>query len=250
MRVLLAIFFVATIASFVLMSKATKNYQSKGKYLISGIVCFMLTIVFYYLSPKEEIKDKETKTATVEVKKEEKPKEATSKVQQEPKETQSKEQPKADLNSDKATYENEIKPKIDAMIKEYDEIWNQEWRPIWAQASKDPKSVSPSALKEKMDIVSSRYDDLSKENINLKEIQKINDPILKEKLDKFKVELGLAINYRSNAASVVTQWIKGLAPMESRMEESKKSVQLSDEKLLSAVANLTEVESKLGIKRK
>ncbi|PGV06804.1 hypothetical protein COD81_15220, partial [Bacillus cereus] len=75
MRVLLAIFFVATIASFVLMSKATKNYRSKGKYLISGIVCFMLTIVFYYLSPKEEVKDKETKTATVEVKKEEKPKE-------------------------------------------------------------------------------------------------------------------------------------------------------------------------------
>ncbi|MDA1557673.1 ribonuclease [Bacillus cereus] len=245
MRVLLAIFFVATIASFVLMSKATKNYQSKGKYLISGIVCFMLTIVFYYLSPKDEVKDKETKTATVEVKKED-----TSKVQQEPKETQIKEQPKADLNSDKATYENEIKPKIDAMIKEYDEIWNQEWRPIWAQASKDPKSVSPSALKEKMDIVSSRYDDLSKKNTNLKETQKINDPILKEKLDKFKVELGLAINYRSNAASVVTQWIKGLAPMESRMEESKKSVQLSDEKLLSAVANLTEVESKLGVKRK
>lgn len=249
MRVLLAIFFVATIASFVLMSKATKNYQSKGKYLISGIVCFMLTIVFYYLSPKEEVKDKETKTATVEVKKEEKPKEDTSKVQQEPKEAQSKEQPKADLNTDKAIYENEIKPKIDAMIKEYDEIWNQEWRPIWAQTSKDPKSVSPSALKEKMDIVSSRYDDLSKKNTNLKDIQKINDPILKEKLDKFKVELGLAINYRSNAASVVTQWIKGLAPMESRMEESKKSVQLSDEKLLSAVANLTEVESKLGIKR-
>ncbi|HFR4146071.1 TPA: ribonuclease [Bacillus cereus] len=249
MRVLLAIFFVATIASFVLMSKATKNYQSKGKYLISGIVCFMLTIVFYYLSPKEEVKDKETKTATVEVKKEENPKEDTSKVQQEPKETKSKEQPKADLNSDKATYENKIKPKIDAMIKEYDEIWNQEWRPIWAQASKDPKSVSPSTLKEKMDIVSSRYDDLSKENINLKEIQKINDPILKEKLNKFKAELGLAINYRSNAASVVTQWIKGLAPMESRMEESKKSVQLSDEKLLSAVANLTEVELKLGIKR-
>lgn len=250
MRVLLAIFFVATIAFFVLMSKATKNYQSKGKYLISGIVCFMLTIVFYYLSPKEEVKDKETKTATVEVKKEEKQKEDNSKVQQEPKETKSKEQPKSDLNSDKATYENEIKPKIDTMIKEYDEIWNQEWRPIWSQASKDPKSVSPSALKEKMDIVSSRYDDLSKENINLKEIQKINDPILKEKLDKFKVELGLAINYRSNAASVVTQWIKGLAPMESRMEESKKSVQLSDEKLLSAVANLTEVESKLGVKRK
>ncbi|MEK4620688.1 ribonuclease [Bacillus sp. FSL K6-0273] len=250
MRVLLAIFFVATIASFVLMSKATKKYQSKGKYLISGIVCFMLTIVFYYLSPKEEVKDKETKTATVEVKKEENPKEDASKAQQEPKETQSKEQPKADLNSDKATYEKEIKPKIDAMIKEYDEIWNQEWRPIWAQASKDPKSVSPSTLKEKMDIVSSRYDDLSKKNTNLKETQKINDPILKEKLDKFKVELGLAINYRSNAASVVTQWIKGLAPMESRMEESKKSVQLSDEKLLSAVANLTEVESKLGVKRK
>ncbi|MGG0209577.1 hypothetical protein [Bacillus mycoides] len=77
MRVLLAIFFVATIASFVLMSKASKKYQSKGKYFISGVVCFMLTLVFYYLSPKEEVKDRETKTATVEVKKEEKPKEET-----------------------------------------------------------------------------------------------------------------------------------------------------------------------------
>ncbi|MGY3419180.1 hypothetical protein ACVWY4_005409 [Bacillus mycoides] len=79
MRVLLAVFFVATIASFVLMSKATKNYQSKGKYLISGVVCFMLTLVFYYFSPKEEVKNKETKTATVEVKKEERLKEDTSK---------------------------------------------------------------------------------------------------------------------------------------------------------------------------
>lgn len=150
------------------MSKATKNYQSKGKYLISGIVCFMLTVVFYYLSPKKEVKDKETKTATVEVKKEEKRKEDNSKVQQEPKETKNIEQPTSELNSDKAIYQ--INPKIDAIIKEYDEIWNQEWRPIWAQAGKDPKSVSPSTLKEKMDIVSSRYDDLSKKNINLKEI--------------------------------------------------------------------------------
>ncbi|MEC2943413.1 hypothetical protein P9Z76_15040 [Bacillus cereus] len=110
MRVLLAIFFVATIASFVLMSKATKNYQSKGKYLISGIVCFMLTIVFYYLSPKEEVKDKETKTATVEVKKEEKRKEDNSKHVE--KEQKKQGNPEETNSNDKDQLEKESKNAI------------------------------------------------------------------------------------------------------------------------------------------
>lgn len=109
MRVLLAIFFVATIASFVLMSKATKNYQSKGKYLISGIVCFMLTIAFYYLSPKEEVKDKETKTATVEVKKED-----TSKHVEKENKKQDNFKEETSNNKDKDQLEKESKNAIKA----------------------------------------------------------------------------------------------------------------------------------------
>ncbi|MGQ8826945.1 hypothetical protein ACUTUE_27255 [Bacillus sp. NA_146.1] len=114
MRVLLAIFFVATIASFVFMSKASKKYQSKGKYLISGIVCFMLTIVFYYLSPKEEVKDKETKTATVEVKKED-----TSKHVE--KEDQKQGNVSEEKHNDRDQDKNQLKEESKKEIKTQDE---------------------------------------------------------------------------------------------------------------------------------
>ncbi|WP_374937194.1 ribonuclease [Bacillus clarus] len=176
---------------------------------------------------------------------EQKPKEE----KKQPEETQKSEQSKVTVNTDKSIYENEIKPKIDAMIKEYDDIWNQEWRPIWGEASKGPESVEPNAIKEKMEKVSNRYDDLSTKNTEFKGAEKLSNPELKEKMDTFRVEFGLATNYRSNAGKAVTQGLKGIAPMKERMEEARKSIKLSDEKLINAVASLTEIESKLGVKR-
>lgn len=278
MQLLMALFFIATVVSFVLMAKASKKNQSKKKYFISGLACFVLMMIFYALSPKEEISKNEAKTANTEVKKEETPKEDTSKQKEEQQkadeqkkledkrkkeeeqkqkeeqkkqqdEAKKKEEPKPVVNADKATYENEIKPTIDEMIKEYDEIWNQDWRPIWGEASKDPESLDKNTLKEKMESVTNRYDALSKKNIAFKSGSKLTDPALKEKIEKFRVEFGLATNYRSNAGRAVTQGIKGLAPMKDRMNEAQKSVKLSDQKLINAVASLTEVESKLGVKR-
>ncbi|KFM95641.1 putative ribonuclease [Bacillus clarus] len=136
-------------------------------------------------------------------------------------EAKKQEQQKTAINTDKSTYEYELKTKIDAMIKECDEIWNQEWRSIWGEASKDPASVDQNALKEKMEAVSNRYDELSKKNIAFKDGEKLSDPVLKEKMEKFRVEFGLATNYRSNAGRAVTQGLKGLAPMKGRMEESQ-----------------------------
>ncbi|MEW9595818.1 ribonuclease [Bacillus toyonensis] len=164
-------------------------------------------------------------------------------------EAKKKEEPKPVVNADKATYESEIKPTIDAMIKEYDEIWNQDWRPIWGEANKDPESLDKNALKEKMESVTNRYDVLSKKNTEFKSGAKLTDPVLKEKIEKFRVEFGLATNYRSNAGKAVTQGIKGVAPLKGRMEEAQKSIKLSDQKLINAVASLTEVESKLGVSR-
>ncbi|PFM97812.1 ribonuclease [Bacillus cereus] len=164
-------------------------------------------------------------------------------------EQKKKEEPKPSENTDKVTYENEIKPTIDEMIQEYDDIWNQDWKPIWGEASKDPESLDKNALKEKMESVTNRYDELSNKNSAFKSGSKLTDPVLKEKIEKFRVEFGLATNYRSNAGRAVTQGIKGLAPMKDRMNEAQKSIQLSDKKLINAVANLTEAESKLGVKR-
>ncbi|MED1060295.1 hypothetical protein [Bacillus mycoides] len=72
MQILMALFFIATVVSFVLMAKASKKNQSKKKYFISGVACFVLMMIFYSLSPKEEISKNEAKTANTEVKKEEK----------------------------------------------------------------------------------------------------------------------------------------------------------------------------------
>lgn len=195
---------------------------------------------------EEKVQKAEEKEKTKKEKEEQKEAEKQRKQQDEAKK---KEEPKPVVNVDKATYENEVKPTIDEMIKEYDEIWNQDWRPIWGEASKDPESLDKNALKEKMDSVANRYDALSKKNTEFKSGSKLTDPVLKEKIEKFRVEFGLATNYRSNAGRAVNQGIKGLAPMKDRMNEAQKSVKLSDQKLINAVASLTEVESKLGVSR-
>lgn len=195
---------------------------------------------------EEKVQKAEEKEKTKKEKEEQKESEKQRKQQDEAKK---KEEPKPVVNVDKATYENEVKPTIDEMIKEYDEIWNQDWRPIWGEASKDPESLDKNALKEKMDSVANRYDALSKKNTEFKSGSKLTDPVLKEKIEKFRVEFGLATNYRSNAGRAVNQGIKGLAPMKDRMNEAQKSVKLSDQKLINAVASLTEVESKLGVSR-
>ncbi|WP_210738784.1 ribonuclease [Bacillus toyonensis] len=197
---------------------------------------------------KEEQKEAEKQRKQEKEKKEQKNK-ANEEQKKQHDEAKKKEEPKPVVNTDKATYESEIKPTIDAMIKEYDEIWNQDWRPIWGEANKDPESLDKNALKEKMESVTNRYDGLSKKNTEFKSGSKLTDPVLKEKIEKFRVEFGLATNYRSNAGKAVTQGIKGVAPLKGRMEEAQKSIKLSDQKLINAVASLTEVESKLGVIR-
>lgn len=209
---------------------------------------------------KSEVKDDKPRKSLKEFTEELKQKrpvqnESGEKLQLEPKkeETIKQEQPKLEetrtnVNSDKNTYENEIKPKIDTMIKDYDEIWNQEWKPVWSEINRNTQSADPNALKEKMELISNKYDALSKKNTEFRASEKLTDSILKEKIEKFRVEFGLATNYRSNAANAVRQGVQGLAPMKGRMEEAKKSIKLSDQKIINASVNLVEVENELGIK--
>ncbi|WP_180232190.1 ribonuclease [Bacillus toyonensis] len=198
---------------------------------------------------KEEQKEAEKQRKQQEKEKKEQEKKATEEQKKQQEESKKQENSKPVASTDKATYETEIKPTIDEMVKEYDEIWNQDWRPIWGEAGKDPESLDKNALKEKIESVTNRYDALSKKNTAFKGGSKLTNPVLKEKIEKFRVDFGLATNYRSNAGRAVTQGLKGLAPMKDRMDEAQKSIKLSDQKLINAVASLTEVESKLGVKR-
>ena len=223
-----------------------------GKIFKFGCLGIIAIVVIIFIAAVIDGSNDPKEKASTNTKQETK-KDDPKKEQEEPKKKQDEEKKKEEIkpavNDDKTTYEKEIKPTIDALIKEYDEIWDQDWRPIWGEASKDPESLDKNALKEKMESVTNRYDALSNKNTAFKSGSKLTDPVLKEKIEKFRVEFGLATNYRSNAGRAVTKGIKGVAPLKERREEAKKSIKLSDQKLINALANLTEVESKLGVSR-
>ncbi|MCU7678981.1 ribonuclease [Bacillus thuringiensis] len=160
--------------------------------------------------------------------------------------TNKQEQPQSSSNKDAVTYKNEIKPKIDSMIKEYNDIWNQEVKSVFNKEGETPATVDQNTLQKQMEIVSTKYRELSKVNINFNAADKINDPVLKEKINKFREEFGLAANYRENAANAILQGARGVAPMEDRMKEAQKSRQLSEQKFSSASSTLIEFETKLN----
>ncbi|ACK98481.1 ribonuclease [Bacillus cereus] len=162
--------------------------------------------------------------------------------------TTKQEQPQSSSDKDTVTYKNEIKPKIDSMIKEYNDIWNQEVKSVFNKEGETPATVDQNALQKQMELVSTKYRELSNENINFNASDKINDPVLKEKISKFREEFGAAANYRENAANAILQGIRGVAPMEDRMKEARKSRQLSEQKFSNASTNLTEFETKLTSK--
>ncbi|MGN4673335.1 ribonuclease [Bacillus cereus group sp. MYBK106-1] len=162
--------------------------------------------------------------------------------------TTKQEQPQTSSNTDDVTYKNEIKPKIDSMIKEFNDIWNQEVKSIFNKEGETLATINQNTLQEQMELASTKYRELSKENINFNSSDKINDPTLKEKINKFREEFGAAVNYRENAANAILQGIRGLAPMEDRMKEARKSIKISEQKFNNASTNLTEFETKLNSK--
>ncbi|TKI81504.1 ribonuclease [Bacillus mycoides] len=162
--------------------------------------------------------------------------------------TTKQEQPQTSSNTDDVTYKNEIKPKIDSMIKEFNDIWNQEVKSVFNKEGETLATINQNTLQEQMELVSTKYRELSKENININSSDKINDPTLKEKINKFREEFGAAANYRENAANAILQGIRGVAPMEDRMKEARKSIKISEQKFNNASTHLTEFETKLNSK--
>ncbi|MEC5241180.1 ribonuclease [Bacillus mycoides] len=154
----------------------------------------------------------------------------------------------SDKNDDKAAYEKEVKPQLDAMMQEYDAIWNNDWKPIWNELESNPNRDS-AKLKEKMNTIQTKYTDLAKKIKDFSNGDKLSDEKLKENINTFKKEFSLAAMYRADAARNIVQGIDKLAPMKDRTDAARKNVVLSDKKLTIAVENLGSVESTLGVKR-
>ncbi|QOK27646.1 ribonuclease [Cytobacillus oceanisediminis] len=174
--------------------------------------------------PKEEnVEKKETKS-------EETAKEETNK--------------KADVITDDV-YTNEIGPEINEITKEFDSIWTENWQSSWKKISTANGQPDIVSLKDDMEIVSEKYSELSKRISAID--SKSNKPEYQEQLEEYRVNMSLATNYRGNAANAILQAINGVADLESRMEEAKKSVELADEKMLTALVAITSIDSKLGL---
>ncbi|MBX9972106.1 ribonuclease [Cytobacillus firmus] len=174
--------------------------------------------------PKEEnVEKKETKS-------EETAKEETNK--------------KADVITDDV-YTNKIRPEINEITKEFDSIWTENWQTSWKKISTATGQPDIVSLKDDMEIVSEKYSQLSK-RISAIDSKSIN-PEYQEQLEEYRVNMSLATNYRGNAANAILQAINGVADLESRMEEAKKSVELADEKMLTALVAITSIDNKLGL---
>lgn len=61
--------------------------------------------------------------------------------------TNKQEQLHSSSDKDTVTYKNEIKPKIDSMIKEYNDIWNQEVKSVFNKEGETPATVDQNTLK-------------------------------------------------------------------------------------------------------
>ncbi|MGM0775478.1 MAG: ribonuclease [Bacillota bacterium] len=151
---------------------------------------------------------------------------------------------KADVITDDV-YTNEIRPEINEITKEFDSIWTENWQSSWKKISTANGQPDIVSLKDDMEIVSEKYSELSK-RISAIDSKSIN-PEYQEQLEEYRVNMSFATNYRGNAANAILQAINGVADLESRMEEAKKSVELADQKMLTALVAITSIDSKLGL---
>jgi chromosome segregation ATPase len=139
-------------------------------------------------------------------------------------------------------YDEKIKP----FMTEYDKIWNENWKPAMSKISNDPNKFKE--IKGEMDKVQEGYDNLNLKIIDWK-AKGLNDDNNKQ-LEEYRENFSQAVSYRSNAARAINQAIDGVADLESRFEEAKKSIELSDKYVLNAAVTLTKLENKLGLIKK
>ncbi|MEH6990880.1 hypothetical protein [Cytobacillus firmus] len=244
-----------------LVAKIKKSGKAK-KMLLSAAGAFALMIVALSLDSSE------TQTATMEQKEESKEEKKKSKeeekvskeeknetVAKEDKDTEAEAKKKSEEKAaakkteeqtntkEKNIYLESYKPALTEITKEYDAIWENHWRPAWEAINNDSANVNE--LASNMDAVTDGYTTLSSKIIdfNPKGLSKEHIKLLED----YRVNMGKAISYRSNAGRAITQAIEGVADTQSRIEEATKSIELADKYMLEATVSMVTLETELGI---
>ncbi|UOE58147.1 hypothetical protein [Cytobacillus oceanisediminis] len=255
-----------------LVAKIKKSGKAK-KMLLSAAGSFVLMIVAISLDgpsetqtastePKEESKEekneekkedkaaaaKEDKDAEAEAKKKAE-EEAKKKAEKEAAAKKAEEEAAAkkaeeEANSkEKNYYLENHKVTINEITKEYDAIWEKNWKPAFKAISSGSSNIND--LASDMEAVTNGYSTLSDKIIAFepKGLSKENTKLLED----YRLNMGKAISYRGNAGRAITQAIEGVADTKSRMEEATKSIELADKYMLEATVSMVTLETELGI---
>jgi chromosome segregation ATPase len=254
---------LALIALFKKTGKAKKMFKGMG-------ICFAILIVCSFFVDPAELESassdkadsekaieatatKESKTDAKATEKEKKSSEEAEAKEEAEKKAAAKAKAKEEAEKkaaadkqnklEKETYVNNIKATISEINKEYDSIWEKDWRPAWDAINNNTSDINDLALN--MENVSNGYSSLSTKLIEFKPdglSEKHN-----QMFEDYRIAMGKAIAYRGNAGRAITQAITGVADIQSRMEEAKKSVELADKYMLEATVNIVTLEKELGV---
>lgn len=140
-------------------------------------------------------------------------------------------------------YKNELGPELDAIQKEYDRIWNEQWITTFNRISDG--SVNVYDAYKTMTFIETNYTALSKniKKIESNNLSKENNKLLEEYTSKLKK----ASDYRSFAASEAAKMFDNGDFKPSEFESIKNIVSMSDNEMLSAIVNRVSIESNLGL---
>lgn len=162
-----------------------------------------------------------------------------------------KEEPKIDPDAEKKNnkdlYVNKVKTEIDDVMGIYDRIWSDIWVPTFTRLSKN--EISQLDAYQNMEKIKIRYDALSQQIMNIK----VPNDLPKEdkkKIESFKDNLSDAATIREVAAKDAAKMIDKADFAPSKVTDLEKTVKSADSYLLKAVANISEIEMKYGVKRK
>lgn len=177
----------------------------------------------------------EKKLAAEKATKEKKAAEEKAKADAE-KKAKEEEEKKAAKLAKKESYVNDVKPQMDSVMKEYDRLWDEQWKPTFEGLG---TTVDLYTAYDNMKMLEVNYSVLEDQinEISTGELSGDN----KKQLDEFKTNLSNAANARGLAANHAQKMFDSGDYSPSNMDELQSIVSLSDSHMFSAAINLTQL---------
>ncbi|KAB2451933.1 hypothetical protein F8160_03190 [Bacillus sp. CH126_4D] len=151
---------------------------------------------------------------------------------------------------DTKSFKTKLKPKIDELTTNYNDIIEKDWLPAWEEINTSGDSVDRDKLLVTMSAVSKQYENIMNEIDTLKIIENISEVQIQEQLVYFTTEFKAASKFMKNAADLIIDGTKNSTLNSATIENTKHALGLADQHIVIALSTLTEVEEKLRLAKK